>query len=148
MESGAILLYLAQKTGRLAPPVGTADYWHMLEWLMWQVGGFGPQLGQAHHFLHYNPGVSEYSERRYHKEAQRLYGVLDRRLDNREYLTDELTVADIATWCWASRFDHQHIDLGDYPNVKRWYLHLAARPAFVRGYAQPMDTDPIPMPTP
>ncbi len=146
MDSGAILLYLAAKTGRLAPPAGTPEYFEMLQWLMWQIGNFGPLLGQAHHFLTYNRGKSEYAEQRYHKEAQRLYSVLDKRLDGRAHVAGDLSVADIAIWCWVSRYSFQRIDLEDYPNVLRWYLSLADRPAFERGYAVPEDAGPIPRP--
>lgn len=146
MDSGAILLYLAAKTGRLAPPAGTPEYFEMLQWLMWQIGNFGPLLGQAHHFLTYNRGKSEYAEQRYYKEAQRLYSVLDRRLDGRDHVAGDLSVADIAIWCWVSRYSFQRIDPEDYPNVLRWYLSLADRPAFERGYAVPEDVGPIPRP--
>jgi len=145
MQSGAILLYLAEKTGRLAPAQGTPAYWEMMEWLMWQMSEFGPMLGQAHHFLKFNRGVSEYAEKRYGGEAQRLYRVLNTRLAGREFVVDELSVADIAIWPWASRFEYQSIDLEDYPNVKAWYLRLANRPAFRRGYAQPVEAE-IPLP--
>ncbi len=146
MESGVILLYLAEKTGRLAPRYGTPEYWTMLQWLMWQMAHFGPMLGQAHHFLKFNPGKSEYAESRYRGETARLYRVLDTRLEARDYVADELSIADIAIWGWASRFDYQQIDLHDYPNVMRWYLDLADRPAFQRGYAVPADAGPIPRP--
>ena len=146
MDSGAILLHLAAKTGRLAPPAGTPEYFEMLQWLMWQIGNFGPMLGQAHHFLTYNRGKSEYAEQRYHKEARRLYAVLDKRLDGRDRIAGELSVADIAIWCWVSRYSFQRIDPEDYPNVLRWYLNLADRPAFERGYGVPKDVGPIPRP--
>ena len=145
-ESGAILLYLARKAGRLIPDDGSPEFWRMIEWLMWQVGGFGPMLGQAHHFLRFNPGISEYAEKRYHDEAQRLYGVLDRRLSEAEFVAGPMTVADIAIWTWASRFEYQQIDLNEYAHVKRWYLQLAERPAFDRGHRQPQDVGPIPLP--
>lgn len=146
MESGAILLYLANKAGRLLPPAGSPAYWRVCEWLMWQMGGFGPMLGQAHHFLHYHPGKSAYAESRYGDEAARLYGVLDRQLAGRDFVADEFSIADIAIWPWASRFEWQRIDLNDFPNVCRWYTSLAARPAFQRGYAVPADVGPIPLP--
>ena len=145
-ESGAILLYLARKAPKLLPEDGTPAYWRTLEWLMWQMAGFGPMLGQAHHFLKFNAGVSEYAEKRYHDEAQRLYGVLDRRLGEAEFVAGPFSIADIAIWPWASRFEYQRIDLNDYANVKRWYLELADRPAFERGYRQPKDSGPIPRP--
>ena len=147
-ESGAILLHLARKSGRFLPPEGTAAYREVMQWLMWQMGGYGPMLGQAHHFLHYNPGRSDYAERRYHDEAKRLTGVLDARLAKSEFLGAELSVADFAVWPWTSRFDYQRIDLNDYPNVLRWYRALAARPAFVRGYAQPDTGAPTTIPMP
>ena len=147
MESGAILLYLAEKTGQLLPPRDTRAYWDVVQWLLWQVAGFGPMLGQAHHFLKFNRGRSTYAEQRYHTEAMRLYSVLDKRLENREFVVgDQLSVADIAIWPWASRFEYQQIQFGDYPNVRRWYIALAARPAFQRGYRQPRDTGPVPLP--
>lgn len=146
MESGAILLYLANKSGKLLAKFSTPEYWHAVEWLMWQMGGFGPMLGQAHHFLRFNPGQSEYAEERFRVEARRLYEVLNTHLKNREFVTAELSIADIAIWNWAARFDYQQIDLNCYPAVRRWYLALAERPAFQRGYAQPSDTGPIPLP--
>jgi GST-like protein len=144
-ESGAILLYLAAKAGKLLPPHGTPAYWRVMEWLMWQMGNFGPQLGQAHHFLKFNRGKSEYAEKRYHGEALRLYRVLDERLADREFVADEFSVADIAIWTWASRFDYQQIDIDDFLNVRRWYVQLAERPAFQRGYSVPIE-EPIPLP--
>lgn len=145
-ESGAILLYLAAKTDQFAPAYGTPEYWTMVEWVMWQMGGFGPMLGQAHHFLHFNPGKSDYAEDRFRNEVRRLYGVLNTRLEGRDHIAGDLSVADFAIWPWASRFEFQQIELNDFPNVARWYAALAARPAFQRGYAVPVDAGPIPMP--
>ena len=146
MESGAILMYLAEKTGCLLAPRGTEPYWRTVEWLMWQMGGFGPMLGQAHHFLTYTNGESEYAESRYHREAERLYSVLDTRLAARDFVADDFSIADVAIWCWASRYSLQNIDLADYPAVLRWYLALAERPAFQRGYAVPDTSAEIPRP--
>lgn len=146
MESGAILLYLAAKSGKLAPRYGSKQYWRMLEWLMWQMGNFGPILGQAHHFLKYNKGKSAYSEDRFHSYAERLYFVLDGRLKGRDFVADCFSIADIAIWCWVSRFEWHDIDLHDYPDVMRWYLRLADRPAFHRGYKEPLDVGPVPLP--
>ena len=138
MESGAILLYLAEKTGRLLPG-DKLGYWETIQWLMWQKGGLGPMLGQAHHFLKFNPGKSSYAEERYRQEARRLYGVLNRQLAGRDFLAGgEYTIADIASWPWASRFEYQHIDLCEFPNVMAWYLRIAGRPAVQRGYAVPV----------
>jgi len=145
MESGAILLYLAEKTGMLMPSEDKAR-WQTMEWLMWQMGGIGPMLGQVHHFVRFNKGKSAYAEDRYFTEAKRLYGVLDARLADHEYLVDDYSVADIATWPWISRFEWQTIDLNEYPNVKRWYLAIAGRPAVQRGYHIPTKLQDIPMP--
>lgn len=145
MESGAILLYLAEKTGQLMPQ-DKKTYWEAVEWLMWQMGGVGPMLGQAHHFLQFNPGKAPYAEERYHKEAKRLYGVLDTRLAEREYLAGEYSMADIATWPWISRFEWQRIDLNEFPHAKRWYTAIANRPAVKKGYHVPKFTQDIPMP--
>ena len=145
MESGAILLYLAEKAGKLLP-TDKLKRFRVTEWLMWQMGGIGPMLGQVHHFVKYNKGKAPYAEERYLKEAHRLYKVLNTRLEGREFLADEYSIADIATWPWISRFEWQTIDLKQYPNVKRWYETIAARPAVQRGYKVPKDTGPIPMP--
>ena len=144
-ESGAILVYLADKTGRLLPKDGEARY-RVLEWLMWQMGGVGPMLGQAHHFLRFNPGKAPYAEERYRNEARRLYGVLDRRLEGRAFVAGEYSIADIAIWPWIARFRWQDIDLERFPNVKRWYVEIAGRPAVRKGYEVPKFTQDIPMP--
>ena len=144
-ESGAILIYLADKTGKLMPKEGEGRY-RAMEWLMWQMGGIGPMLGQVHHFVKYNKGKAPYAEERYSKEAQRLYGVLDRRLEGREFLVGDYSIADIATWPWISRFEWQEIDLAKFPNVKRWCTTIASRPAVQRGYKVPKDVGDIPMP--
>jgi GST-like protein len=144
-ESGAILIYLGDKTGRLLPRDGEARY-RVIEWLMWQMGGIGPMIGQAHHFLRQNPGKAPYAEERYHKEALRLYGVLDRRLEGRNYIAGDYSIADIATWPWIARFEWHKVDLNQFPNVKRWYVSIAKRPAVQKGYQVPKDTGPVPMP--
>jgi GST-like protein len=145
MESGAILIYLADKTGKLLPKSGEARY-RVIEWLMWQMGGPGPMLGQVHHFVKYNPGKAPYAEERYSKEAARLYNVLNKRLENRQFVAEDYSIADIAIWPWISRFEWQQIDLDTYPNVKRWYQTIAARPAVRKGYKVPKDVGEIPMP--
>jgi GST-like protein len=145
MESGAILIYLADKTGKLLAKSGEARY-RAIEWTMWQMGGPGPIFGQVHHFVKYNKGKAPYAEDRFLKEAHRLYGVLDRRLDGRGFVADDYSIADIMIWPWVSRFEWQTIDLNQYPNVKRWYLAIAARPAVQRGYHIPKKTSEIPMP--
>ena len=145
MESGAILIYLADKTGKLLPREGEARY-RVIEWLMWQMGGAGPMLGQAHHFLRFQKGKAPYAEERFRNEARRLYGVLDRRLQGRAFVADEFSVADIAIWPWIARFQWQEIDLNEFPDVKRWYLEVAARPSVEKGYRVPKFTSEIPMP--
>lgn len=144
-ESGAILMYLAEKSGKLWPQEGEAK-WRVMEWLMWQMGGPGPMLGQVHHFVKYNKGKSEYSEERYSKEGRRLYGVLDKRLADNEYVAGDYSIADIAIWPWISRFEWQEINLKEYPNVLRWYLEIAKRPAVQKGYHVPVEQPGIPMP--
>jgi GST-like protein len=144
-ESGAILMYLAEKTGKLMPKDLSLRY-RVIEWLMWQMGGIGPMLGQAHHFLKFNEGKAPYAEERYGAEAKRLYKVLNTRLADNEYMAGDYSIADIATWPWISRFEWQRINMDDYPNVKRWYLDIAKRPAVIKGYAVPKDMGPIPMP--
>ena len=143
-ETGAILMYLAEKHDRFLP--SGRKRVEALEWLMWQMGGLGPMLGQAHHFLKYNAGKAPYAETRYHTEAKRLYGVLDRRLEGREYMIDDYSIVDMAAWPWVSRFEWQQIDLNAFPNVKRWYLDCLARPAVQKGYQVPKDMGPIPTP--
>ena len=142
MESGAILIYMAERYDKF----WGRDRYETMEWLMLQMGGVGPMLGQVHHFCHFNQGQSEYAEERYGAEARRLYGVLDRRLEEREYLVDEYSIADIATWPWISRYEWHPIDWEDYPNLKRWYLEIATREAVVRGYDVPVHVNPIPIP--
>jgi len=145
MESGAILLYLAEKSGRFVPEDARAR-WQVLEWLMLQMGSVGPMLGQAHHFNHFNKDKSEYARQRYVNEAARIYGVLDRRLADLEYLAGDYSIADIATWPWISRYEWQGIDWSNYPSLKRWYKTIASRPAVQRGYDVPQVTKPIPIP--
>jgi GSH-dependent disulfide-bond oxidoreductase len=145
MESGAILLYLAEKSGQLWPQEFPAK-WRVVEWLMWQMGGPGPFLGQVHHFLKFNPGKAPYAEERYTKEARRLWRVLDRRLGEVAYVAGEYSIADIAIWPWIARFGWQPVDFADHPNVKRWYLAIAERPAVERGYDVLKQGRAIPLP--
>ncbi|MEX2327998.1 MAG: glutathione binding-like protein, partial [Pseudomonadales bacterium] len=132
--------------GQLLPDEGSLAYWRVLEWLMWQMGGVGPMLGQAHHFLRYNKGISEYAEERYLNETLRLYSVLDKRLSVGEYLADDYSIADIATWPWVSRYEWHQVELGRFPNVKRWYQSIAERAAVQRGYHIPHRVNDVPMP--
>ena len=131
-ESGAILIYLAEKTGMLLPSDGTARK-TVLEWLMWQMGGFGPMLGQAHHFNFDAKEKVEYAMTRYSNEANRLYGVLDRRLEGRDYVADEFSIADIAIFPWTRTHERQNVDIEAYPNVARWRRTMFQRPAVQRG---------------
>ena len=144
-ESGAILLYLAEKTGQFWPTDAVAK-WRVVEWLMWQMGGFGPMLGQANHFLKFNRGKSAYAEERYGNEARRLFGVLDRRLAEHDYVAGDYSIADMAIWPWSTRFVWYSLDLDAVPNVKRWYKAIAARPAVQRGFRVPDATAEIPLP--
>ncbi len=143
-ESGAIMLYLAKKAGSNLVPAEEHSYWEMMEWIMWQMGGLGPMCGQVHHFIKFNPGKAPYAEERYLKEAKRLYSVLNKQLEGRDYITGGYSLADIASWPWISRFEWQTIDLNDYPNVKAWYNRIAARPAVQKGYHVPNFTQDIP----
>ena len=144
MESGAILLWLAEKTGKLMP-TGPAR-WQVIEWLMWQMGGLGPMLGQTHHFVRFNKGVSEYAENRFQSEAKRLYGVLNKQLEGQDFIAGEYSIADIAIWPWISRFEWQEIDIHAFPDVRDWYVRIAERPGVQRGYQQPKHMGDIPMP--
>ena len=144
-ESGAILMYLAEKTGKLINRSNTDEYYRTIEWLMWQMGGVGPMFGQVHHFVKYNKGKSEYAEERYSKEARRLYGVMDKRLNKNQYISGkEYSIADISIWPWTARFDWQEIDLNDFPNVARWYKEMIDRPAVQKGWLVPQNDQVIP----
>ena len=145
MESGAILMYLANKTGKFLSEFASNAYWNEMEWLMFQMGGIGPMLGQTHHFVKFNPGKAPYAEERYSKENARLYGVLNTRLSGRNYICGDYSIVDIATWPWISRFEYQKMNLNDFPAIKDWYLRIAERPAVQRGYAVPEDL-PVPLP--
>lgn len=148
MESGAIMLYLADKHDRFQ--VKGQEYWRMMEWVMWQMGGLGPMLGQVHHFVKYNQGKSAYAEERYSNEARRLYKVLNTRLEGRDYVVGEgrgeYTIADMTMFPWIARHDWQQIDLNDFPNVRDWYVRIVERPAVKRGYDVPKFVSDIPMP--
>jgi GST-like protein len=133
-ESGAILIYLGQKTGKFWPVEPRAQM-RVLEWLMWQMGGFGPMLGQVHHFLAVaDEADKRYGLARYSKETRRLYGVADRRLAEVEYFAGDLSIADFAILGWAWRHERHLIDLAEFPHVKRWYEAIMARPATQRGF--------------
>ena len=134
-ESGAILVYLASKSGRMLPEK-LRDKWSTLQWLMFQMGSIGPMLGQAHHFLRFAPEKIPYAMERYTKEANRLYGVLDRRLAESEYVAcGEYTIADIAIMPWLRSYKKQGVDIEQFPNVRRWFDAINERPAVIRGLA-------------
>ena len=136
-ESGAILVYLANKTGRFLPGDPAAHY-GVMQWLMWQMGNVGPMFGQVHHFRRAAPEPVPYAIERYDREARRLYGVMDERLATNAYLAGaDYTIADIATYPWVVRHEWQQIDLAGFPNVKRWFDELSARPAVQRGLEVP-----------
>jgi GST-like protein len=132
-ESGAILEYLADKTGRFLPESGRSRY-DVLQWLNWQMGGLGPMAGQAHHFVGYSAEQIPYAINRYVNECNRLYGVLDRRLMAREFVAGDYSIADIAIYPWIQRHERHRQDLNDFPQVKRWYDALSARRAVIRAY--------------
>jgi len=136
-ETGVILIYLAQKTGKLFPD-DVRGRTEVGKWLMWQVAGFGPMLGQAHHFRKYAPEKIEYGIKRYTEEANRLYGVLDKQLSDHTYVTgNEYTIADIAIYPWATLYDDQGVEIHDYPHVKRWLDLVSIRPAVKKGMNVP-----------
>jgi GST-like protein len=146
-ESGAILLYLAEKSGQFLNTDDRDVYWRTMEWLMWQMGGVGPMFGQVHHFTKYNKGKSEYSETRYHNEAKRLYGVMNKRLGESQFIASaEYSIADMAIWPWVARFNWQEIDLNEFENVKRWYKEILVRPAVSRAWNVPENEQPLPDP--
>ena len=134
-ESGAILIYLGEKVGKFIPK-GARGRLICLQWLMFQMGGVGPMFGQAHHFIR-NKEVVPYGIKRYSDETRRLYGVLQKRLSQAEYLADEYSIADIATFPWVARFEWHKVDLNDFPAVKRWFDKINARPAVQKGMAVP-----------
>jgi len=134
-ESGAILEYLAEKSGKFMPKDLHGRY-AVKQWVYWQVGGLGPMAGQAHHFLRYAPQKVEYAMNRFRNETARLYGVLDSQLEGQDFITGEYSIADIAAWPWIARYEWQEQDLDDFPNVKRWFNEtVGERPAVKRGAA-------------
>jgi GST-like protein len=139
-ESGAILMYLAEKTGLFLPREGRARV-EVMEWLMFQMGGFGPMPGQVHHFIALaSEADRRYGLERYMAETRRLYAVMDRRLQGRSFFAEELSIADFALLGWVWRHARHQVDLADFPQVQRWYQTMMARPAVQRGFAVPMRT--------
>jgi len=134
MESGAILIYLADKTGKF---FSRKNKYQVLQWLMFQMGGVGPMFGQAHHFMRAKKDEIPYGSERYGNEAKRLYGVMNRHFEKNEFFSSEYSIADIATYPWVARHEWHRVDLNEFPHVKRWYDLVGARPAVVKGMAVP-----------
>lgn len=130
-ESGAILLYLAEKYDKF---LNKNYYWEIVQWLFFQMSYVGPMLGQAHQYLFYNAGKSKFAEEKSKGYTKHVYQILDERLSNREYIVDEYSIADISIWPWIARFERHQIKLDEYPNVLRWYLEISNRAAVVKGY--------------
>ena len=146
MESGAILIYLSEKT-KMFFPKSREETCIRDEWLMFQMASLGPMLGQVHHFTKFNKGKAPYAEERYYKEALRLYGVLDKRLEVSRYIAgDDYGITDIASWPWISRFEWQNIDLNKFPSILRWYKEVASRDEVIKGYDVPSTGVEIPIP--
>lgn len=140
-ESGAILLYLADKTGRFHGPT-ERDRIAQREWLMWQMGGLGPMLGQNHHFSRYAPEKIPYAIDRYVRETARLYGVLDRRLEGRDFIAGNYSIADMAAYPWIVPYEAQGQRIEDYPNVQRWFETIRERPATIEAYRKGDEVSP------
>ena len=130
-ESGAILLYLAEKYNKF---LNKNYYWEIVQWLFFQMSYVGPMLGQAHQYLFYNPGKSKFAEEKSKGYTKHVYQILDERLSSREYIVDEYSIADISIWPWTARFERHQINLNEYPNVLRWYLEISNRTAVIKGY--------------
>ncbi|KMK67101.1 glutathione S-transferase family protein [Puniceibacterium sp. IMCC21224] len=143
METGAILIYLAEKYGKFLPtdPMARAE---VMEWLMWQMSGLGPMCGQAHYYLRNNPGKAPHTEDRLRAEVARLYKVLDTRLEGREFICADYSIADMACWPWVSRYEWHQVNLADHPNVRAWYQRLLQRKAVQKGYHVPKNVGEIP----
>ena len=142
-ESGAILLYLAKKYNKF---VNEEYYWEIIQWVFFQMAYVGPMLGQAHQYLFYNPGKSKFAEEKTKGYVNHIYEILDKRLSEQEYFSNEYTIADIAIWPWIARFKRHQVDLNNYPNVLRWYNQIAERPAVIKGYNVVGDFFEIPKP--
>lgn len=139
-ESGAILIYLAEKTGRLLPESGKVRY-RVIQWLMFQMSGVGPMQGQANVFYRYAPEKIQYAIDRYQNETKRLYGVMDRQLSEDEFIAGEYSIADIAHWPWIDAHEWAGVDLGQFPNLKRWYEQIGRRPAVIKGMNVPQNSE-------
>ena len=130
-ESGAILIYLAQKYEKFLPK---KQYWEVMQWVIFQVAYVGPMLGQAHQYLHYNAGKSIFAEKKSKKYVLHIYKILEKHLTNHNYFADRYSIADIAIWPWVDRYERHQIKLNKYPNTKKWYEKISKRPAVIKGY--------------
>ena len=130
-ESGAILIYLAQKYKKFLPK---NNYWQVIQWVIFQVAYVGPMLGQAHQYLHYNAGKSKFAEKKSRKYVKHVYAILEKHLANHNYFADRYSIADIAIWPWVDRYERHQIRLNKYPNTKKWYEKISKRPAVIKGY--------------
>ena len=130
-ESGAILLYLAEKYNKF---LNKNNYWEIVQWLFFQMSYVGPMLGQAHQYLFYNPGKSKFAEEKSKVYTQHVYQILNERLSTREFIVDQYSIADISIWPWIARFERHQINLSEYPNIHRWYSKILKRPAIIKGY--------------
>ena len=142
-ESGAILLYLAKKYNKF---LNEKDYWNVVQWLFFQMAYVGPMLGQAHQYLFYHKGKSKFAEEKSKGYTNNVYEILNTQLSKYNYVCNEYSIADIAVWPWIARFKRHQINLKKYPNVLRWYLNIAKRPAVIKGYNIIGDFDEIPVP--
>ena len=141
-ESSAIMLYLAKKFNKFLPK---KYYWEIHQWLMFQTSQVGPLLGQAHQFLYFFPGKSKFAEKKYMDYCKRIYETLERRLENNEYLVNEYSIADIATWPWIARHERHQININNYVNILRWYKDISRRPAVIDGYNPKGKKEKIPL---
>ena len=142
-ESGAILLYLAKKYNKF---LNEKDYWNVVQWLFFQMAYVGPMLGQAHQYLFYHKGKSEFAEEKSRGYSNNVYEILNTQLSKNTYICNEYSIADISVWPWIARFERHQINLKKYPNVLRWYINISKRSAVIRGYNIIGDFDEIPMP--
>ena len=142
-ESGAILLYLAKKYNKF---LNEKDYWNVVQWLFFQMAYVGPMLGQAHQYLFYHKGKSKFAEKKSRGYTNNVYEILNTQLSKYNYLCNEYSIADIAVWPWIARFNRHQINLKKYPNILRWYLNIAKRPAVIKGYNIIGDFNEIPIP--
>ena len=142
-ESGAILLYLAKKYSKF---LNEKNYWDVVQWLFFQMAYVGPMLGQAHQYLFYHKGKSEFAEERSRTYSNHVYEILNKKLSNNKYICNEYSIADIAVWPWVARFERHQINLKKYRNVLHWYINLSKRPAVIKGYNIIGDFNEIPIP--